>query len=72
MPSGRPVKKEKKIQTAVRLSLDTHKKISELADRSFRSISHYIEMIIMNHLNSLQKLKHIDDDYDKQMAINKD
>lgn len=50
---GRPRKENKIIQTTVRLKPDVHEKISELAEKSYRSISSYIEKIIDEHLEKV-------------------
>ena len=56
MPSGRPEKeKVKKIQTAVALTPEMHKKISVLAELSYRSMTGYIEMVLTEHIKNLEK-----------------
>lgn len=55
MNIGRPKKDIKTITTSVRLPPDTHSKIAELADRSYRSISGYIEMIIVEHITDISE-----------------
>jgi len=56
MPSGRPKKDKnvKKIQVTVALTPEIHQIISGLAEKSFRSKTQYIEMIVIEHVEKLK------------------
>lgn len=51
---GRPRKDNKIIATTVRLKPDIHQKISDIAEKNYRSISSQIEMIIDEYLEKLE------------------
>ena len=55
MPSGRPKKDKEIISTTVRLDTETHAKLFELVESSFRSMSNQIEMIIVDYLKKLEE-----------------